>query len=85
MSANYSDCFYCGGTVQEQRIDREVWWHGKLFLIEAAPVGACQQCGQKVVLPAVAKQIDQILSGQSPPDDLVEVPCYRFRESEPAV
>lgn len=82
MAGEYSDCYFCGGEVQEQRITREIWWRRKLYLIEDVPVGVCRQCGQKVVLPQVAKAIDRMLAGQVLPDDFVEVPTYRFREVE---
>lgn len=82
MSHQYSDCYFCGGEVQEQHVSREIWWQGKLHLIEGVPVGVCSQCGQKVVLPVVAKSIDQILGGQTTPDHFVQVPTFRFREVE---
>ena len=85
MAGQYSDCYFCGGEVQEQRIAREIWWRGKLHLVENVPVGVCRQCGQKVILPQVAKSVDQILAGQVPPDAFVAVPTYRFRETEPVV
>lgn len=78
MAHKYSDCYFCGGTVAEELASREIWWQGTLHLIENAPVGVCQQCGQKFILPAVAKVIDQMLASGAPPDDFVKVPAYRF-------
>ena len=83
MASQYSDCYFCGGEVQEQRIARDVWWRGKLHLVQNVPVGVCRQCGEKVVLPEVAKTIDQMLAGQVLPHEFVEVPTYRFHEAEP--
>lgn len=82
MTHHYSDCYFCGGEVREQRIAREVWWKGKLHLIEDVPVGVCQQCGQQVILPNVAKAIDKMLAGEVTPDHFVQVPTYRFSEVE---
>lgn len=82
MPNTYSDCYFCGGELAEQRGVREIWWQGRLHLVENVPLGVCGQCGQKVVLPAVAKMIDQILAGQEPPSSFVQVPSYRFRETE---
>ena len=59
------------------------WWQGKLHLIEDAPVGVCQQCGHKFVLPDVAKVIDRMLAGELSPDHFVNVPAYRFRDMGP--
>jgi YgiT-type zinc finger domain-containing protein len=83
MSREYSDCFFCGGAVREQRIGREVWWHGRLHLIEDVPVGVCDQCGEKFIRPDVAKAIDRMLAGDVSPDRIVEVPAYRWPTQEP--
>ena len=82
MSRRYSDCYACGGEVKEQRIAREIWWERSLHLIENVPVGVCRQCGEKVILPEVAKVIDKMLEGEVSPDHFLQVPAYRFREVE---
>ncbi len=48
MVQKYSDCFYCGGAVEEQLMPRECRWKDKLFILENVPVGVCTQCGEKV-------------------------------------
>ena len=78
MSQKYSNCFFCGGEVEERLINREVWWKNKLNIIESVPVGVCRQCGQKVLLPKVAKQIDKVLAGNLKPDHFLQVPAYNF-------
>jgi YgiT-type zinc finger domain-containing protein len=83
MSPEYSDCFFCGGAVRERRVNREVWWQGRLHLIEEVPVGVCGQCGEKFLRPAVAKAIDRMLAGEVAPDHLVQVPAYRCHVEEP--
>jgi len=72
-----------GGEVKERRITREVWWKARLCLIENVPVGVCQQCAHKVILPEVAKVIDKLLSSERAPDRFVHVPTYRLPEPEP--
>ena len=81
MNQKYSDCYFCGGEVREQRIPRELWWQGTLYLVTDVPVGVCGQCGQKVILPEVARLIDQMLVGQTLPDEFARVPTYRFPEA----
>ncbi|MSR64287.1 MAG: type II toxin-antitoxin system MqsA family antitoxin [Verrucomicrobiae bacterium] len=70
MGHQYSDCYQCGGEVKERSVAREIWWKSKLHLIENVPVGVCQQCGEKVILPDVAKVIDQMLAGEHSPRSL---------------
>ena len=74
----YSDCFYCGGTVEEQLTSREIRWKGKLFIFENVPVGVCMQCGEKVIKPEVAKAIDQLLQEEKKPVKIIQVPVYQY-------
>ena len=83
MTTQYSDCFYCGGTVEECRLPREVRWQGQLFIFEDVPLGVCTQCGEKVLKPEVAKSIDRILQGQKQPARMMQVPVYQY-ESDAA-
>ena len=84
MPNKYSDCYFCDGEVDERQINREIWWHDQLYVIKDVPLGVCRQCGQKVILPHVAKKIDKLLSGDTPPDEIMQVPSYNFEESETA-
>jgi len=78
MATQYSDCFYCGGTVEEHRMSREVRWQGQLFVFEGVPLGVCTQCGEKFLKPAVAKSIDQVLQGRKQPIRTIQVPVYQY-------
>jgi YgiT-type zinc finger domain-containing protein len=78
MNRSYSDCFFCGGVVEERRIQRHVWWEGRLIIVDKAPVGVCKQCGERVVLPEVAKQLDAILQQPGSPEKVMTVPVYSF-------
>ena len=77
----YSDCFYCGGVVEEQRTPREIRWKGKLFIFENVPVGVCTQCGEKVIKPEVAKAIDQLLQEEKKPAKIIQVPVYQYESN----
>jgi len=82
MAGKYSDCFFCGGEVVETAINREIWWKGKLHLIQEVPAGVCKQCGEKVILPEVAGEIDRILQGRTAPEEVLQVPAYRYPRSK---
>lgn len=49
MAGKYSDCFYCGGVVEERITCREFRWEEQLFVFENVPMGVCVQCGEKVL------------------------------------
>ena len=74
----YSDCFYCGGSVEERLISREIRWKKRLFIFENVPVGVCIQCGEKVIKPEVAKTIDHFLQEEKEPAKIIQVPVYLY-------
>jgi YgiT-type zinc finger domain-containing protein len=78
MKRKYSDCFYCGGTVDERLMPRELRWQGQLFIFENVPLGVCTQCGEKFLGPEVAKAIDQVLREKKKPTSMVQVPVYQY-------
>lgn len=78
MPMTYSDCFYCGGAVEERRLPREVRWQGQLFVFEDVPLGVCVQCGEKFIKQEVAKSIDRILQEQPQPTRTLRVPVYQY-------
>jgi YgiT-type zinc finger domain-containing protein len=78
MPTLYSDCFYCGGAVEERRVPREVRWRAQLFVFEDVPLGVCTQCGEKFLKPEVAKSIDRALQGQRQPTRILQVPVYQY-------
>ena len=78
MGSKYSDCFYCGGKVEEQFLPREIRIESKLFIIENVPMGVCVQCGEKVLKPEVAESIDRIIKEKKNPSKTISVPVYSF-------
>jgi YgiT-type zinc finger domain-containing protein len=78
MTKEYSDCFYCGGAVEERLVPREVRWHGQFFIFENVPMGVCTQCGEKVVKPEVAKALDRVLQEKKKPARTIRVPVYSY-------
>ena len=78
MEEKYSDCYYCGGSVKERLIPREFRWRSKLFIFENVPIGVCTQCGEKVIKPKVAKDIDRILEENKKPTKMLQVPVYEY-------
>ena len=78
MKQEYSDCYYCGGSVEEQHLPREVRWKGDLIVFDNVPMGVCTQCGEKFLKPGVAKSIDDALHGKNEPSRTMEVPVFAF-------
>ncbi len=79
--SDYSECYYCGGTVKEDNITREIRWKERLYIFENVPVGVCMQCGEKVIKPEVAKNLDFLLKKQTEPRETIQVPVYEYARS----
>ncbi len=75
----YDDCFFCGGTVDEQLLPREIRWKEALLVFEDVPMGVCTQCGEKFLRPEVAKRIDTILRSRKRPIRTLQVPVYQYQ------
>ena len=73
----YADCIYCGGPVKERRVQREIRWKGRLYVVENVPVGLCGQCGEKFLKPAVAKALDAVLEKGEPVGQL-QIPVLSY-------
>lgn len=78
MIKKYSDCYYCGGSVEARLMPRELRWRSRLFVIEDVPMGVCEQCGEKFLTPEVAKDIDRILEEKEEPTKTIQVPVYHY-------
>jgi len=54
----YGDCYYCGGTVKEKKVDIDYRWKGELFILNKVPAGVCVQCGEKYFKAEVVKRME---------------------------
>ena len=51
---------------------------GVFINFENVPMGVCNQCGEKVLVPKVAKTLDKALQRKIKPVKTIEVPVYQF-------
>jgi YgiT-type zinc finger domain-containing protein len=79
MTHQYDDCYFCGGSVEERLVPREIRWKGELLVFENVPMGVCAQCGEKFILPEVAKKIDSVLESKIRPSRVLQVPVYQYQ------
>jgi len=61
--AEYDDCTFCGGRVQERLVTKACWWGDQLVaMVENVPTGVCDQCGERYYKAYVLKEIESMLS-----------------------
>ena len=78
----FGDCTFCGGEVQERKIEYDYRRKGRLLVISNVPAGVCCQCGEKYFAPVVLKKMDEvyhdIFDRQKEPERVLEVPAVSF-------
>jgi len=80
--STFADCSFCGGLVEEARIEFDYRRKDRLLVITNVPAGVCHQCGEKYFTADVAKKMDQlyhdILDRRRQPERVLEVPAVSF-------
>lgn len=78
----YADCTFCGGGVEEQRIDYDYRRKGHLLVFRNVPAGVCRQCGEKYFEPETLRKMDRnyhnIFEHRQQPDQMLDVPAVNF-------
>lgn len=79
---SFADCTFCGGEVEEKRIDYDYRRRGHLLVLRNVPAGVRRQCGEKYFKPDVLKKIDEsfhnIFERHQEPDQVLEVLAVSF-------
>lgn len=72
-------CEHCGGTVREQRVDREAMRHkGSFVILENVPVGVCDQCGSRYYDALILRRVAEIGRGTAPSPQTIEIPIAPY-------
>jgi len=78
----FGDCTFCGGPVEEKRIEYDYRRRGRLLVMRNVPAGVCRQCGEKYFKADVLKKMDErfhnIFDRNQKPDQVLEIPAVSF-------
>ena len=81
--STYADCTYCGGEVQEKKIDYDYRRDKNLMVVRNVLAGVCRQCGEKYFQPDVLKQMDtvyhDIFDRHWKPEATLSIPAVSLR------
>lgn len=68
-------CEYCGGTVKERLVQKEVFKHKNGFvMLENVPVGICDKCGYRYYHSTLLKRVDEIAEGKRAAERTESIP-----------
>ena len=76
-----TECYFCKGRVEQQKVDVDFRWGRKLKVIEDVPAGVCQQCGEKYFEAAVYKAMERLAASRAKPVARLTVDVMRFKEA----
>jgi YgiT-type zinc finger domain-containing protein len=76
-------CSFCGGDLEERRVQHEYRWEGDLFVFEDVPARVCRQCGEKYFDAQVVKAMEKAVITQSTPKRVLRVPLFAYPEVAP--
>lgn len=80
----YGDCSFCGGDVQEERVELDYRYKGKLYVFREVQAGVCQQCGEKYLTAATAKKIEYLIRTKQVYEETLRVPLITLGGAVPA-
>ncbi len=70
----YGDCSFCGGKVEEDKVEMEYRYKEKLYVFQNVPAGVCIQCGERYVTAAIAEEIESRIQINHKWDKTIPVP-----------
>lgn len=82
MKESMNKCYYCGGKLEEKKLDIIRYWGKEPFAINDVPTLVCTKCGEKYYTAKVSQKIDEIiLSKKTPKTPLktIEVPVFNWQ------
>jgi len=77
---NNVKCPVCKGTVEERLITYIQEYKGRVIIVENVLAEVCKQCGEKLLRPEIAKQIQTLVWESPAPTRKTEVPVYDLAE-----
>ena len=81
MKHEYANCSFCGGTVEERRVNVDYRTKAGLVIIENVPAGVCRQCGEQYFVAKVAKALEKLAGTEAPASKVLTVPVREFSDT----
>ena len=73
-------CSFCSGELEDQLVQYEYRWEGKLFVFEDVPARICRQCGEKYFEAKVVKAMEKAVLDRLEPKRVLQVPVFSYAE-----
>lgn len=70
----YADCSFCGGQVNNEKVELDYLYKTKLYTFRNVTAGVCQQCGEKSVRSVVTEEIERKINSKHSWENAISVP-----------
>jgi len=54
-------CEFCNGQTVKEKVKRQHWLHGKLYIVENVEAEVCPECGERYFHATTLDEIDRVL------------------------
>jgi len=58
------NCEFCGGATLKEKVRRQHWLRGRLYIVENAEAEVCSECGERYWYATVLDDIDRLLESE---------------------
>lgn len=66
-------CEFCGGETSTQKVRKQHWLHGKLYIVDNIEAEVCKECGERYFHAKTLDAIDNLIERRHPVKDRLEV------------
>ncbi len=73
-------CSFCGGELEDARVDHTYRWQGKIYVFEDVPAEVCKQCGEKYFEARTVEAMERTVLNKAKPSRTLRVPVFLFDE-----
>ncbi len=73
-------CSFCGGALEDARVDHTYRWQDKIYVFEDVPAQVCKQCGEKYFDAKTVEAMERTVLNQATPSRILRVPVFLFDE-----
>jgi YgiT-type zinc finger domain-containing protein len=80
MTRYYHKCYFCGGKVNEKRVNVDYRWGEDLITVfKNVPAGVCQVCGEQFYKAEIVKKMERSAKSNEKAKEFIRVPVRELQ------
>ena len=66
-------CEFCSGQTETEKVKRQHWLHGRLYIVENVEAEVCTECGERYFHAEILDEIDYLLETEHDVKEFINV------------